>query len=62
MGYPFNPRVVFNQNPCNEVSVTDKVTHDSTGENSQLEEDTDSASVSIMSIAEEELKYSTQFA
>ena len=33
--------------PCNDVSITNEVTHDGIGENSQLEEDTDSASVSL---------------
>jgi len=58
--YHFNLRAVLDHDPCNDVSITDEVTHDGTSENSQLEEDTDSASVSFT--AEEELKYSTRFA
>ena len=58
--YPFNPRAVLNHDPCNGVNTTDKVTQDSRGEN-QLEEDTNSASVSFMFTAEE-LKYRVLFA
>ena len=60
--YPFNPRAVLDHDPCNNVSVTNEVTNDGTRDNSQLEEDTDSASVSFTFTAEEELKYSTRFA
>ena len=48
--------------PCNDVSITDEVTNDGTGENSKFEKDTDSSSVSFTFTAEEELKYSTRFA
>ena len=57
--YPFNPRAVLDHDPCNDVSIANEVTHEGTSENSQLEEDTDSASVSFTFTAEEQLKYST---
>ena len=60
--YRFNPRAVLDHDPCNDVSITNEVTHDGTSENSQLEEDTDQPSVSFMFTAEEKLKYSTRFA
>ena len=35
------PEQLLITDPCNDVSITNEVTHDGKGENSQLEEDTD---------------------
>jgi len=64
--YPFNPRVVLDHDPCNEVPIADKITErslgDSTGEISQLEEASNSTSIIFSFTPEENDKYSTRFA
>jgi len=63
--YLFNPIVVLDHDPCNAVPITDRITErshgGSTGEISQLEETTNSTSITFSFTPEEDHKYNTRF-
>jgi len=63
--WSFNPRAVLYHDPCNEVSITDKITErshgGSIGEISQLEEATNSIRITFSFTPEEDQKYNAQF-